>query len=566
MSHKPGDWNCAGCGDVNFGSRSHCRKCGKQKPSAPSTGKPGDWSCGSCRDVNFASRTHCRKCGKQKAEASSTVTSASPASVPVGKPGDWSCGSCGDVNFASRTHCRKCGKQKAEASSTATSASPASVQSKPGDWSCGNCGDVNFASRTHCRKCGKQKAEASSTATSGSPASVQPKSDWKCGSCGDVNFASRTHCRKCGKQKASGQVVKAGDWHCGCGELNFASRAQCRQCFHPRPSGTDSAPRAEVVRKSGDWSCVCGELNFASRTQCRQCHTARPASITVVAGVGEEGLTAAQQAALTNTLTQAKKESDAAMAPLLSMFQRHVPTFSRADLLAVLKFVSFSAQIHINFNPTKRLAGGSTLLEEFAKSEGYKSLFETGHGGGSLDLTSRRSWESRMFGTVYDGKDTERPKYGNLNLVAAVSGDKTAILYGGSYFLLSPAVRDRVTVTSRDSSSPAAKLGTLDHCAHVLLDQFSSCDEANRKKLAQALQALAGDVAPEDFPEIDSKCTPTYLEVQIHGKVLFKRDVNMAVVHANHASVDMAPHWAAWTRATGKPAFLFVKNTMKQLG
>jgi hypothetical protein len=81
---KPGDWTCI-CTEVNFASRVACRKCGKNKPGASAqvlaeagipagvpplansrervlnTFNPGDWIC-SCSEMNFGKRTHCRKC------------------------------------------------------------------------------------------------------------------------------------------------------------------------------------------------------------------------------------------------------------------------------------------------------------------------------------------------------------------------------------------------------------------------------------------------------------------------------------------------------------------------
>ncbi len=180
MSFRPGDWNCPKCNDHNFGSRMHCRQCGTEKPAGganDSAGgessygsrsygrggyggggggwnsfrKAGDWDCPKCQDLNFASRSECRKCGAQK-----------PARGYGGeRPGDWHCPNCSDMNFASRSECRKCGTAKPDGESGSSSSSGGgggrsySEQAmRPGDWFCPDCKDMNFASRSECRKCG----------------------------------------------------------------------------------------------------------------------------------------------------------------------------------------------------------------------------------------------------------------------------------------------------------------------------------------------------------------------------------------------------------------------------
>jgi len=102
---RPGDWNC-GCGELNFKSRSQCRKCGtakiNQQPNKENQQHTGDWNC-NCGEMNFARRNQCRKCGKEKPNQQQIIE----------KPGDWNC-NCGELNFKSRSQCRKCGSSKPE--------------------------------------------------------------------------------------------------------------------------------------------------------------------------------------------------------------------------------------------------------------------------------------------------------------------------------------------------------------------------------------------------------------------------------------------------------------------
>ena len=69
------------------------------------------------------------------------------------------------------------------------------------------------------------------------------------------------------------------------------------------------------------------------------------------------------------------------------------------------------AALHMNIDPFKNIHGRALLELYCDDAEGrYRTLFETGTGGGSLDLDRRRGWERRIFGDAYDGHDAARPK------------------------------------------------------------------------------------------------------------------------------------------------------------
>lgn len=81
-----GDWHCPGCRDLQFARNAMCRRCGTSKPAetmsssalaviaprmnAPGAAAslPGDWQCALCQEVNFGSRSTCRKCQNKKPE------------------------------------------------------------------------------------------------------------------------------------------------------------------------------------------------------------------------------------------------------------------------------------------------------------------------------------------------------------------------------------------------------------------------------------------------------------------------------------------------------------------
>ena len=136
-----------------------------------------------------------------------------------------------------------------------------------------------------------------------------------------------------------------------------------------------------------------------------------------------------------------------------------------------------------------------------------------------------------MFGDAYDGHDVHRPKYGNVNFLAHVRGDRSASAYGNSYLLLRPQVRARCTITSRD-----AALGTPEHCAHVLLDVLRLCPDAHRRALAEVLLHLGNPTRDGAVGAIEAGIDALrsrglhYTELQIHGSVDFARDVTLVVV------------------------------------
>lgn len=79
-----------------------------------------------------------------------------------------------------------------------------------------------------------------------------------------------------------------------------------------------------------------------------------------------------------------------------------------------------------------RSVNGKMLVQCLTDTGHLMNMFEAKHGGGGYDLTSRKSWETRMFGDAYDtqeskqGYDTsdhDRPKYGNLNLLTHQTGE-----------------------------------------------------------------------------------------------------------------------------------------------
>ena len=68
---RPGDWNCPGCSNHNFASRTTCKQCSMPAPAKTSaTDRPGDWRCSQCTMLNFAKRTACFTCSTPRQQSS----------------------------------------------------------------------------------------------------------------------------------------------------------------------------------------------------------------------------------------------------------------------------------------------------------------------------------------------------------------------------------------------------------------------------------------------------------------------------------------------------------------
>jgi hypothetical protein len=278
-------------------------------------------------------------------------------------------------------------------------------------------------------------------------------------------------------------------------------------------------------------------------------------------------LSAAQTAALNHVRSAAAVQSEAAKPLLLAKFREYRADMTMADVEGVLEFVQHRTEVHVNVKLDKRVGPAKRMIVELlcdggggggdggiGRSDAHvKNLFQTGEGGGSNNLDNRKQWESRLFGSAYDAVGVvarERPKYGNLGLLTHTEGDQHANQYGRSYMILNRvAVQDRLTVSAEDSCRPTSD-GTLEHCAHVLLDLLNRrkrdsrswmVDEtaagalARQRSLMEVLDHLANRPGADPFPAVDLELMPNYMEVQIHGDVMLAVDVEEIIVHEGEA-------------------------------
>jgi hypothetical protein len=167
----------------------------------------------------------------------------------------------------------------------------------------------------------------------------------------------------------------------------------------------------------------------------------------------------------------------------------------------------------INFHPDKH-------LEFYMKDTNYRNLFETGTSSGSKSISSRIGWENSMFSNIYqNAKPHERCKYGVLNITKDVYING-ASYYGDSYFIMTPDVKGRSTVTFGDSSSYSQAFSLL--YPETFLNSLP-------KEFLEAM--VYNDYIPIGHGR-------SYVECQIHGDVLFNRDIFACVGHERHRTTE----------------------------
>jgi hypothetical protein len=254
-----------------------------------------------------------------------------------------------------------------------------------------------------------------------------------------------------------------------------------------------------------------------------------------------------QLKALVYVQQESEKKSRNAYKKLTQKFKKIHRTES--ELEKTLTYIRNNAQIIIHFHPEK-------VMHLFAKDTHYRNQFETKTSSGSLSRPSRIKWEDNCFGKIYhNASDFDRVKYGVLNVVNDPNGVKRCLSYGDSYLALnSETVSLRTTFASGDTSS-IVEVASCEHYAHVL-NTYSD------HELEDVVSVALGETVCKDSQRIN-----VYKEVQIHGPVLFNRDVVAIVLnqkYQNNASIVQAAEefakindvnlvWMTTASATPKP-------------
>jgi hypothetical protein len=188
--------------------------------------------------------------------------------------------------------------------------------------------------------------------------------------------------------------------------------------------------------------------------------------------------------------------------------------FDEMAVLMALTYIREHAPLVIHFQPT--------LLSMFTKVERYMNGYEIGrYSTVRNERCPRFMAESRVLQTLYDcAKPEDRVKYGALNISGDPEGATRAHSYGSAYLLLKPHMRSRITITPADSfGCMANQLATPENYAHVLCDSLTTDAD-----LKQALSISTVLNHPQASVE------DTYREIQIHGPLLFKHDIDAVVI------------------------------------
>ncbi|MDD4930690.1 MAG: DUF3626 domain-containing protein [Candidatus Colwellbacteria bacterium] len=211
--------------------------------------------------------------------------------------------------------------------------------------------------------------------------------------------------------------------------------------------------------------------------------------------LNEDGLTARQQSALDYAMCLEKK----------------IPSPPSTDAICLANFIQFICPISINFP--------SAILHKLVNDTHVRNGFETKRG---LDKTIRPTWESKLFNTYYDKSvPFERPKYGAIktNPLSMVSNNST-MGYGDAVFILKDEVKRRCTMTPGDSSIFAAdNVYTFDQIQEMLMKHPHV-----RNHIMTCYQAY------EREDHAGSKEFASYIEVQIHGQLLFSSIAKLVIL------------------------------------
>ena len=251
------------------------------------------------------------------------------------------------------------------------------------------------------------------------------------------------------------------------------------------------------------------------------------------------GLTDSQKRALNYVGMQARLAQEWSRVPLLERVRSL--GFSPDDVSRALTFIRDAAPVVIHIKPE--------FIDLFNKDTHYRSQHETATSGGALDLGYRDTKEATMFGEAYRyTSGREKPKYGALNPTLDPMGVSCAApRFGDCFFILKESVKRRCTAAGKGSKGGLVNLGTMTSYSHCLLD-YSDEELSSLMETAKAWKQGQGGrvqkvscVGHEGFIQQGS-----YKEVQIHGDIVFSRDVEALVLHPSHMNSQWV-HEAAST-------------------
>lgn len=221
-------------------------------------------------------------------------------------------------------------------------------------------------------------------------------------------------------------------------------------------------------------------------------------------------LTQRQFNAVNTVVKGAKIKSESARSIILDKIIRL--GFQADDLEQTIIYLREEAPLLIHINPTN-------VLHHLIKDDHYRNCFEI-----SGNNATRIKVENGLFNNYYaQVTHFERVKYGVLNILNDPQGVNICYCYGNSYLVLKN-VRMRTSFTNHDTFSPTVNIACCEHYLHVL-------NEYNDTALKAIMQ-----VATKQVPFLHTKNVNigTYKEVQYHGPVRLRHDVESLVINPTH--------------------------------
>lgn len=237
-----------------------------------------------------------------------------------------------------------------------------------------------------------------------------------------------------------------------------------------------------------------------------------------------EGLKPCQMRAIAAVREEAKVMYSAMISPYCITFPFVLPQrvdflgFTMDDAKKTAKYLAYEAPVCIHFPPH--------LLSSLQKEGSYRNRFETGSSNGNPKKIPRLSWEDIVFKEAYKSAPAaDRPKYGALNIVNDSRGVLPCVSqYGCAYLQLKKELRPRITFADMDTSNEDVTVVDC-HWKHVaILMQSFTNDE-----LCEVLQVGTGKKS-----QGDSSVLSWYKEVQIHGLIQLKTDVEKIVLDRSY--------------------------------
>ncbi len=237
-------------------------------------------------------------------------------------------------------------------------------------------------------------------------------------------------------------------------------------------------------------------------------------------------LGSAQAAALSNVRERCLPRVPGARKSLLAS----LPS-STADLDHVVDYLRRQARVTIQFHPDQRLPSGASIVDSFIADPVYKNQFQTLVSSGSyapMAGSSRDAWERELFAGAYHDHPLiaeERPRYGALSALGLPPGNGE---YGRCFFELRQDVKPRTTFCPTNSSQCGAGQVSTADTLEVLLELIAAIDVEYARQIAHV--ALGGR------PDRDRHYRGSFVEVQIHGPVELRRDVEHLVIDVEYTA------------------------------